>query len=111
MTPTQRAKIEKLAVDFARALIEAVEVTHGEKGVFSSLSPPPRITRRTFNKLCRLGKVPGARKEGKHWVCTERQWYAAREGKKPKPAKSVSEAEIADKALGNLRLLRARPGS
>src|SRR5262249_41069657 len=42
--------------------------------IYSSRLLPPRCTRRRFAELCRSGRVVGARREGRDWVCFREAW-------------------------------------
>jgi hypothetical protein len=45
---------------------------------YSSRDLPPRCSRRRFAELCRSGRVVGARREGREWVCAREAWEAER---------------------------------
>lgn len=73
--------------------------------VYTSLDLPRNVSRRAFREACRSGRVTGAHREGRVWVCLRREWHAARTRVEPraKPALHlVSEPDdraIADAAI------------
>ena len=44
---------------------------------YDSRRLPPRCTRRRFAEVCRSGRVDGAHREGRDWVCSRVAWEAA----------------------------------
>ena len=38
----------------------------------------PGVSRRTHNETLRSGRVAGAYRDGREWVCTREAWFAAR---------------------------------
>jgi hypothetical protein len=53
---------------------------------YDSLRLPARCTRRRFAEVCRSGRVAGARREGRDWVCSRLAWEASQTRKRPLPA-------------------------
>jgi hypothetical protein len=45
---------------------------------FSSRELPPRTTRRRFAEVCKSGRVEGARREGRDWICSRTAWEQTR---------------------------------
>jgi hypothetical protein len=80
-----RAAILSKAASAARDLAEALSELAGESdveggvpGTYDSRHRPPRTSRRRFAELCRAGRVAGAYREGRDWVCTREAWHASR---------------------------------
>jgi hypothetical protein len=99
----------------AHALADAIEQQCTPPGEYSTAHLPPRTSRRAFNCWCREGKVHGARREGRGWVCTENAWREAR-ARVRAPAKPKlrlvppSDEELADVMIAEagLRVTRRR---
>jgi hypothetical protein len=75
------AKAATAAHDLANALAElasAGDAPHGSSAFYDSTHLPPRTTRRRFAELCRSGRVAGAYREGRNWVCSCDAWHAVR---------------------------------
>ena len=65
--------------------------TRPERETYSSRELPPRCSRRRFAELCRSGRIDGAHREGRDWICTRQAWEAAR-SRKPNGAAPVAAA-------------------
>jgi hypothetical protein len=78
---TTIAKAAAAARELANALAELASETEasGERAeCYDSQQLPPRTSRRRFAELCRSGRVPGAYREGRNWVCRREAWRVAR---------------------------------
>lgn len=64
---------------------ELVDELRGEDSAdsYSSGCLPPRTSRRRFAEVCRSGRVVGARREGRDWICLREEWHQARSRKRP----------------------------
>jgi hypothetical protein len=111
------AKAAAAARDLADALAKLAqegEATSTHADVYDSDHLPPRTSRRRFAELCRSGRVPGAYREGRHWVCARETWHSARlAGVRSVPAPSESNSMLVERAdellhRRGLRLLPAR---
>lgn len=98
------AKAATAAHDLGTALAELAsdgESHLADGDVYDSAHPPPHTTRRRFAELCRSGRIAGAYREGRTWVCA-RAWHAAR-ARKPRtrdlPASPPSLVDRADELL------------
>lgn len=76
MTPV-RDSLDAL-IDWLADRIAARLITGAQRETYSSCDLPPRCSRRRFAELCRSGRVIGARREGREWVCSQSAWDAAR---------------------------------
>jgi hypothetical protein len=56
-----------------------------EQGTFSTHDLPPYTSKRVFHEFCRSGRVAGAAKQGRAWVCERAAWFEARRTKPAKP--------------------------
>ncbi len=94
----------------ARALAPfvAAEVAKiGTAGEFTTESPPPAISAKTFHAVCRSGIVLGATKDGRSWRCTREAWFAARTPKVARsPGVEDDDAACADQFLADAGLRR-----
>jgi hypothetical protein len=66
---------------------------------YSSHDRPPRTTRRRFAELCRSGRVVGARRDGRDWVCSRDAWHAARVRKVAPPLPATTSLDAKADAL------------
>jgi hypothetical protein len=109
MAPEITAAIAAVLDALADRIAERIG-TRREREIYSSRELPPRCSRRRFAELCRSGRVPGARREGRDWTCSREAWEAARSHKPgrraPEPPPSDSLVERADALLARARLRR-----
>ncbi len=93
------------AADAARALAEALAELATEPPAetspehYDSRNLPPRTSKRRFAEVCRSGRVPGAHREGRHWVCSRTAWHGARINAPKRPEK-LPETPPPEPALG-----------
>jgi hypothetical protein len=86
------AKAAAAARELAEALMELAsesERAPGSNDAYDSARLPPRTSRRRFAEVCRSGRVSGAVRDGRAWVCPRDAWHAARE----RAAGTVHESE------------------
>jgi hypothetical protein len=81
--------------------------------VYTSLALPRDVSRRTFREACRSGRVDGARREGRTWVCSREAWHAARTRARSsapilRVVASLDDESIAARAIANAGLRRTR---
>jgi|HubBroStandDraft_1064217.scaffolds.fasta_scaffold00816_13 hypothetical protein len=81
---------------------------------FDSEHLPPRTTRRRFIEMCRSGRVPGAWREGRLWVCTCSDWETTRTPRpisvaSPLPNDPISAKADALLARARLRVVKGAP--
>ena len=60
---------------------------------YTSSDLPRGVSRRSFRERCRSGTAPGARREGKLWICSREAWHASRAT--PAPALRLVSAQVA----------------
>jgi hypothetical protein len=72
-------------------------LTAREREAYSSRHLPPRCSRRRFAELCRSGRILGAEREGRDWVCSRDAWEAAR-SRKAKRAVSAPGSPLSAQA-------------
>jgi hypothetical protein len=75
------AKAAAAARDLADALAKLAqegEVNSSRPDVYDSENLPPRTSRRRFAELCRSGRIAGAYREGRDWVCPRSSWHSSR---------------------------------
>lgn len=92
--------------------------------VYTSDDLPARESRRVFREVCVSGRVVGARREGRTWICSRKAWHVARAwappaSAQPAPldtddairtaAKLAIDAGDVDRARALLDLLAAKP--
>jgi hypothetical protein len=84
-----------------------------EHAVYSSQQLPPRCSRRRFAEVCRSGRVRGARRDGRDWVCTREAWEGRRSGQRApwRPTMALdARAEVLLRRAGLRVASRAREG-
>jgi hypothetical protein len=54
------------------------ELGRGAPDTYTSAALPPNTTLRTFRERCSSGRVPGARREGRAWICGRDEWHESR---------------------------------
>jgi hypothetical protein len=59
----------------------AMRLTTRPPETYSSRDLPPRCSRRRFAEISRSGRIDGASREGRDWICTRAAWEAARSRK------------------------------
>ncbi len=96
-----------------RTLVERVvrEVLGAAQAGFEYRSPnvlPPGTSARTFREVCRTGRVQGARREGRQWVCGRDAWHAARASKPAKAPVANDVAEMSDEDLAERAIAGVR---
>src|ERR1019366_913776 len=96
-----------------RALVrEELTRTGVAAAEFSSSSPPPNITPRTFARWCRSGRVAGAQRDGSGWRCSAAAWREARGQGPSRPSRPtlslVPSSDDADSLLALAGLRRTR---
>jgi hypothetical protein len=100
--PNFAALLDMFADRLAARLNERVE-----RETYSSRDLPSRTSRRRFAEVCRSGRVEGARREGRDWVCSRAAWQAAR-AQRPRmqgcPPRSASVHARADALLARAGL-------
>jgi len=76
--------------------IEGLRAPSGDE--YRSDAPPTLTSRRAFNEVCRSGRVKGARKEGKVWLCSRVAWHRARAKRPelPRPEPPANDVDVAD---------------
>jgi hypothetical protein len=76
---------------------------------YSSRALPARCSRRRFAEVCRSGRVEGAYRDGRDWVCSRAAWEAARAGR-PTASRTPSLDARADALLARsgLRVVGGR---
>ena len=87
--------------DYVRSLLRELlaEARDGASDCYSSISLPPRTKRRQFAKQRRSGRVEGAYREGRDWVCSRETWHAARRRThKAAPSAPTFEPSVAERA-------------
>jgi hypothetical protein len=117
--PAILSKAASAARDLADALAELARASDAEGGVpgtYDSTHRPPRTSRRRFAELCRSGRVAGAYREGREWVCTREAWHASRaRAQGPRAGSNAAPPSLVDRAdellrRHTLRLLDQRRG-
>lgn len=95
------APLEPLAavLDALADRIAARILTKSEREMYSSRDRPPSCTRRRFAELCRSGRVVGARRDGRDWVCSRDAWHAARVRKVAPPMPATASLDAKADAL------------
>jgi hypothetical protein len=113
------AKAAAAAHDLAEALAELAKQSEpsGERHAdcYDSTHLPARTSRRRFAECCRSGRVSGAYRDGRYWVCSREAWHSARGREDPTrrpapPTSNPSLEERAEKLLqrSGFRLIPAR---
>ena len=95
------ATLDVVFRDYVRSLLRELlaEARDGESDCYSSTSLPPRTKRRQFAKQCRSGRVEGAYREGRDWVCPREAWHAARRrAHKAAPSAPTFEPSVSERA-------------
>jgi hypothetical protein len=95
------AAARDLADALARLAQEGETSTHAD--TYDSDHLPPRTSRRRFAEFCRSGRVAGAYREGRHWVCARESWHSARIGSRPVPGPLQSDPVLVARADEMLR--------
>lgn len=96
---TRPELLAQLAVAIEKIVDARVDARLAELGIakapateYSSDSPPPGMTRRTFATWCRTGLVVGAKRNGRSWTCSVAAWREARaRGPAPRVVKASSD--------------------
>jgi hypothetical protein len=100
------AKAASAAHDLGSALAELAsdgESQLADRDVYDSAHAPPNTTRRRFAELCRSGRIAGAYREGRTWVCARAAWHAARARKPRARDLTGSPPSLVDRADELLR--------
>jgi hypothetical protein len=84
------ALLDALREEIRALLREELTRTGVAAAEFSSSSPPPNITPRTFARWCRSGRVAGAQRDGSGWRCSAGAWREARGGGTRRPAPTLT---------------------
>jgi hypothetical protein len=106
------AQAAAAARDLAQALASLAEVRDSEpasRDTYDSEHLPPRTSRRRFTELCRSGRVVGAFRDGRHWVCSHDAWRARRARPTPVRPEPEAPAELSARAQALLRRSGLRP--
>jgi hypothetical protein len=101
------AKAAAAARDLADALATLAqegEVNSSRPDVYDSGHLPPRTSRRRFAELCRSGRIGGAYREGRDWVCPRSSWHSSRMvGTRVAPPMPESDSALVERADELLR--------
>jgi hypothetical protein len=101
------AKAAAAARDLADALARLAqegEINSIRPDLYDSENLPPRTSRRRFAELCRSGRIAGAYREGRDWVCSRESWHSSRMvGARAAPTMPERDSLLVERADALLR--------
>jgi hypothetical protein len=91
--PEVLAELAALLAELVDARVEERLAAHG---IFDAATEydgdrlPPHTTKRAFFAACRDGRVAGARRDGRGWICSHDAWRSFRERGAERPVRGVA---------------------